>query len=362
MRNQSFAANVNQKISKSKALKDTGVELDSVPEVKYEVYDLCATISCTVAGETCQSGRCMCGTGPSCNGNDQAPTCDAANNRCICGSSPSCEMNLAAPTCDVANNKCICGTVGRATMGCTVAGETCKAGTCMCGTAASCNGSMTAPTCDLKNNQCICGDVGSAFTGCTVPDETCNDPTSGECKCGTAPSCEKDDAGNKCIKDQSKCVCEQENIPCPTGKVCNEIGKCEDKKTCNVAGEEPDPTSDGECKCGTGPTCENNDMGNKCIKDQNECVCEQENIPCQNGKVCNANNGKCEEKNYCNVPDEEPGSDGECKCGSNPTCENNPVGNKCIKNQNKCVCDQENQPCQNGKVCNANNGKCEEKN
>ena len=38
MRNQSFAANVNQKISKSKALKDTGVELDSVPEVKYEVY------------------------------------------------------------------------------------------------------------------------------------------------------------------------------------------------------------------------------------------------------------------------------------------------------------------------------------
>ena len=49
----------------------------------------------------------------------------------MCGSYTSCNGNIAAPTCDVANNQCICGTVGIATSGCIVTGDTCVAGTCI---------------------------------------------------------------------------------------------------------------------------------------------------------------------------------------------------------------------------------------
>ena len=53
----------------------------------------------------------------------------------MCGTAASCDMSTTAPTCDAANNQCICGTVGVATTGCTVVGETCTAGSCMCGAA-----------------------------------------------------------------------------------------------------------------------------------------------------------------------------------------------------------------------------------
>jgi len=167
------------------------------------MIDLCASITCAVAGETCQAGTCMCGTGPSCDGNAQAPTCDAANNQCLCGTAASCENNLQAPTCDLANNQCICGTVGMATAGCTVAGETCEAGTCMCGTANSCEGSTTAPTCDAANNLCICGNVGIETSGCTVADETC---TAGVCMCGTAASCEGSTTAPTCDAANNQCI------------------------------------------------------------------------------------------------------------------------------------------------------------
>ena len=38
MNTTSFVANVNHEIRESEALKDTGVELDSVPEVTCEIY------------------------------------------------------------------------------------------------------------------------------------------------------------------------------------------------------------------------------------------------------------------------------------------------------------------------------------
>ena len=75
----------------------------------------------------------------------------------MCGAGPSCDGNTQAPTCDVANSHCICGTAGVSTTGCTVAAETCHGGACMCGSNPTCTGNAGADGCDAGMGRCTCG-------------------------------------------------------------------------------------------------------------------------------------------------------------------------------------------------------------
>ena len=94
--------------------------------------DVCASVICSIPGETCQGGICKCGTSESCHGNPTASTCDAAKNRCICGSigfsSQSCPRN-----------------------------EICRDGGCMCGSNPGCERNANDVYCDSVNGLCTSG-------------------------------------------------------------------------------------------------------------------------------------------------------------------------------------------------------------
>jgi hypothetical protein len=131
---------------------------------------------CTGITDTCDQGRCKCGSSPPCSGNSN--TCTSGT--CRCGSSPACIGST--DTCVA--GACKCG-IGAA---CTGATDTCQNGTCKCGSAPACSGN--ADTCD--RGTCRCG-TGPACTGTQV------------CIKGTCHTCTKDadcDDGLGCTLDK----------------------------------------------------------------------------------------------------------------------------------------------------------------
>merc|ERR1719322_1646041 len=46
--------------------------------------DKCVETVCTVPGETCQNGECLCGTETTCLGNKHATKCDTEKGKCVC--------------------------------------------------------------------------------------------------------------------------------------------------------------------------------------------------------------------------------------------------------------------------------------
>ena len=50
------------------------------------IVDPCASVTCSVSGETCSGGECKCGTSASCAGQTTGAYCDANSNTCKCTS------------------------------------------------------------------------------------------------------------------------------------------------------------------------------------------------------------------------------------------------------------------------------------
>ena len=97
----------------------------------------CAGIKCTIPGEKCINGACMCGLSPSCAGRITGSYCDVANNICKC--SPTVMACKFAERCDVMQKVCRCGS-----------GE-------------SCAQKIAGDFCDVENNSCKC----------TIAEEAC---------------------------------------------------------------------------------------------------------------------------------------------------------------------------------------------
>jgi len=142
---------------------------------------------CTVAGETCVSGACKCGTASSCKDLSAGPYCDAPNNVCAC--------SATAPFCSGATNTCVdgickCGS----SEACSGTSDTCDRGICKCGSsswASAC--SVTGDTCD--SGTCKCG----SSAACYGTTDTCD---SGICKCGSNAEC----SGTTPICSSGNCV------------------------------------------------------------------------------------------------------------------------------------------------------------
>ena len=64
---------------------------------------------CSISGETCIKGICMCGSASSCEGKVSGSFCDASKGECRCSATlPSCAGNLKGSYCDVDQNVCKC--------------------------------------------------------------------------------------------------------------------------------------------------------------------------------------------------------------------------------------------------------------
>lgn len=137
--------------------------------------------------------------------------------------------------------------------------------------------------------------------------DTCTD---GKCMCGTIEVCS---ITQVCVSDASGSRC----LECSANSGGN--AKCAAQYAANTC------ASDGTCKCGTHPICEQ--VADKCT-DNGDCVCGSLPTPCQNNQFCV--NSVC---SYCDL------SAVPSQCNTNAdTC-------KLVGSNNTCVCGTSNQNC-----------------
>lgn len=222
------------------------------------ISDDCDRDSDCAGQETCQGGKCGCGTRKSCAGDKAAPTCDLALSRCICGRNDrnsngvfnDANIDLMVDTCRLAATR------------------------------------QTAPTCsnlgqtdNPANFQCVCGSKGPCKAGticekdangkesCVVKcpavclgDEVC-DTFHGICRCGDSTSCADFPKAPVC-GGALGCVCNLVNAAtgaaavaaCPADERCEINGggaginrcRCGSRAPCGVRGQ----CVEGECRCG----------------------------------------------------------------------------------------------------------------
>ena len=132
-------------------------------------------MTCKVANETCDMGKCKCGNmSQSCEGQRSGSYCDAANDKCKCTKDlDSCKEDKGGDFCDVASNSCKCGP---------------DEPYCSDIKAPYCN-----KTLEDDGNKCTCSPTVDACNGEDI--DSCFE---GACSCGNKGSpCEAD---KKCIK------------------------------------------------------------------------------------------------------------------------------------------------------------------
>lgn len=229
-----------------------------------------------------------------------APGQRCINNLCVCdvqscqgGCCHNNQCNLVGFTsCGEKGNTCLgcddaradnCSTAGecRCSNGpiCS-AGQLCIRGRCECYPPA-CAGCCHGGECRERSAE-ACGVNGSVCVGCNpIKADGCS--PEGLCRCGRGPPCGLYKA---CIS--GNCVCDTERcVGCCDNRVCTLSsmvacgaggGQCQQ---CNP--ESADACNEeGECVCGTGPTCAE---GQACIGGQ--CVCNQQSCKgCCHGNTC----------------------------------------------------------------------------
>jgi|GEM_PF-1755085 len=200
---------------------------------------------------------------------------------------------------------------------------------------ANCNGCCDGNTCRAPSVQ-SCGTAGGACYACDAfRADRCE---TGLCRCGVNPACA---LGQHCVG--GACVCDAES--CASG--CCRAGTCNSPSfsSCGTGGascvtcdpNRADTCSGGQCRCGPNPSCA---IGQRC--QGGACVCDGLSCPngCCDGLTCRTNDlaacrsgGLACTGSACNPIRADNCFNGQCRCGSNPACDN---GQRCVSGN--CVC------------------------
>ena len=279
---------------------------------------------CSIWGETCQSGVCMCRNNCTCKGRATGEYCDALTGMCKCSS------HLDA--CSGEKSQCLNGNCIVANdVSCKITNEIRQHGTCRCGSRETCEGIKSGSFCDPINSLCKCTSMIEACSGTT---DRCSNVTNAQmCTCGGDVECNQ---GETCVEGTCMCGNIQSCKEKLTGSYCDkDMNTCKCSAMVDACNGTTDRCINGACTCGG----------------QENFVCNGTSDGCINGEC------KCGQGDSC-IIDGELCIDGRCLCGKEPTCEGKKTGSYCDVYSGKCKCSRHVEACTDGNLC--INGTCGE--
>ncbi len=267
----------------------------------------CATVNCTVTGETCDPSDAKCHCNPANDLCGVGSKCDATSRKCqkvdLCAGK-NCPSET--PYCNPASGGCEC------TTGSCTGGKVCDAASKTCKTPDLCAGKTCpseTPYCNPANGGCECT-TGSCTGGksCDAVSKTCKAPDlcAGKSCTGETPYCNSTTGGCECTASS-----------CPDDKRCDS-----QTRTCI------DPCTGKTCPSET-PVC-NSVAGGRC-----DCTASS----CTGGKSCNLSTGQCQTSSCTGCASGESCVAGVCQCTLSPdSCSAATAGAfKCDATSKRCV-------------------------